>query len=302
MTPQYAHLDGRHCVNDSFVKEVQDLYPATTFKMPLGYRTYVGWTGKDEVFFNEHDQIEGIDGTTYEVMFEPDNPDAFLVAILQQISHTNRQASVHDFISDERGRRQILDSYGETLDQAQRRQVIQKEAARSQGLYGYTKAIQNMCDRSASRLNKTATLIMRKSMRKDPRVGNFLAQHARRGSVSATVLVNAYNDSMPKLASDDKIARSKQWGMYGYPVKVANMGSRACGDIRQAAGVISSDLHRRRAAFYDKITGYFGEHSKVGKSGSSGLLLSVYPDRDWRYKLATPQSVEEWLDYDPKVG
>jgi hypothetical protein len=301
MSAEYAHLDGRHWVNDDFVKAVQDLYPATTFNMPLGFRTYVGWTGKDEVWFTEHDEIEGIDGPTYEVMFEPDHPEAFTMEMLDKVDHQVKKAFFRDPLDDWRQQRELIATYGETIEEARERKGMTKQARRGQGLYGYTKGVQKLCERSATRLQKSAAMIMRRAMRKNEAVAHFLAEHATRGSLPANILVQACSDSMPKLAVE-KVAKGKHWGMYGYPVKVANLGMKACGEIRQAAGILAANLHRRRAEQHGTITGFFNEHHGTGKCGASGLIATVYPARDWRYKMAMgpkPQTIEEWLAWDP---
>jgi hypothetical protein len=234
-------------------------------------------------------------------MFEPDNPAAFTVAMLEKVDHQVKSASFIDPMDDWRQQRQLIATYGETIDDARVRKGMAKEARRGQGLYGFTKGVQNLCERSAGRLQKSASMIIRRAMRKNERVGHFLAEHSRRGSLPASILVQAYTDSMPKLAAE-KVAKGKHWGMYGYPVKVANIGMKACAEIRQAAGIIAANLHRRRAEQHEMITGFFSEHHGTGKCGASGLIAKVYPAHDWRYKMAMgpkPQSVDEWLAWDP---
>ena len=91
MPAQYAHLDGRRYVNADFVSKVRETYPATTKKIPLGYSTYTGWTGKDEVLFTEHqplDDLAHLAGQLYEVTFDPSHPEAFEQEILGRVSHT----------------------------------------------------------------------------------------------------------------------------------------------------------------------------------------------------------------------
>jgi len=91
MPAQYAHLDGRRYVNADFVSKVRETYPATTKKIPLGYSTYTGWTGKDEVLFTEHqplDDLAHLNGQLYEVTFDPSHPECFEKDILGRVSHT----------------------------------------------------------------------------------------------------------------------------------------------------------------------------------------------------------------------
>ena len=101
MPAQYAHLDGRRYVNADFVGTVREQYPATTKKIPLGYSTYTGWTGKDEVLFTEHqplDDLVHLAGQLYEVTFDPSHPECFEEDILGFVSHTTvqKQASPAD--------------------------------------------------------------------------------------------------------------------------------------------------------------------------------------------------------------
>jgi hypothetical protein len=91
MASQYAHLDGRRYVNAEFVGKVREAFPATTKKIPLGYSTYTGWGGKDEVLFTEHaplDEDAGLEGQVYEVTFDPSHPECFEEDILGKVGHT----------------------------------------------------------------------------------------------------------------------------------------------------------------------------------------------------------------------
>ena len=90
MGSQYANLEGRHFVNADFVAGVRQAYPATTKKIPLGFSTYTGWTGKDEVLFTLHsgvDELEKFGSTLYEVTWDPVNPGAFMKDILGAVKH-----------------------------------------------------------------------------------------------------------------------------------------------------------------------------------------------------------------------
>jgi hypothetical protein len=96
---------------------------------------------------------------------------------------------------------------------------------------------------------------------------------------------------------------AKHYGMYGYPAKTASAGLAMCNALREAAGIIGSDLHRRKAAKYANITGFLTQHGKTAKCGASKLLLSVYPDETIQFgKRASaethPQTVDEWLAWD----
>lgn len=98
---------------------------------------------------------------------------------------------------------------------------------------------------------------------------------------------------------------AKHYGMYGYPSKTASSGLAMCNALREAAGIIGSDLHRRKAAKYTNITGFLTQHGKTAKCGASKLLLSVYPDETIQFgKRASqenPQTVDEWLAWEPEA-
>jgi len=76
--------------------------------------------------------------------------------------------------------------------------------------------------------------------------------------------------------------RNPRYGMYGFEAKTANLGLAACTSVKEAAGNIAADLHRRKAAQYRDITGFFQEHHKTAGCNYSGLLLGSYPDRDMK--------------------
>jgi len=75
-----------------------------------------------------------------------------------------------------------------------------------------------------------------------------------------------------KIASN-KIAK----GLYGHPAKTARLGLSACSELRAFVGEIAADLHERRTANYEKITGFLGEHSKQAHCEYSRMLLGCYP-------------------------
>jgi hypothetical protein len=100
---------------------------------------------------------------------------------------------------------------------------------------------------------------------------------------------------------------AKHYGAYGFPARTANLGFSLCSQMREHAGVVAADLHRRKAAMHAKITGFLGAHGKQGKSGTSKLLLSVYPDESMSFgKRAStethPQSVDDWLAWEPDAS
>lgn len=323
MPAQYAHLDGRRYVNEDFVNEVRDVYPATTKKIPLGYSTYTGWSGKDEVLFTQQDPTPDVafDGPVFQVTFDPSHPECFDEKILPQVKH-----STPGPVKKASGRRRLTAGidvdrvWGSTLEGRLERVAAEKEARRGAGLYGYPKAIQSSCETATRRLIRKAAGIIVKAAKKDRHVLAFLETHAGRGdSTAARVLIAAYRDSMPQLpprpptpayseADLVKMAGRARLGMYGYPAKTAKLGLTSCTLVREAAGVIAADLHRRRADLYVKITGFLGEHGKTGGCGASSLILRSYPEQGFKFRRrraaveGAPTTVDEWLTWDPPSG
>lgn len=150
MPAQYAHLDGRRYVNADFVSKVRETFPATTKKIPLGYSTYTGWTGKDQVLFTEHaplDDLAHLNGQLYEVTFDPSHPEAFEQDILGTVSHSTveKRATSKDVPRRRMTAEASLDDlWGPTLESAQKRWAkqqrrnafvgeVQKRSQKSQG-------------------------------------------------------------------------------------------------------------------------------------------------------------------------
>jgi hypothetical protein len=312
MTAMYVKTtNGRHFVNEDFVDLVGDLYPATWEKIPLGWHVYTGWQGKDEVLFTQHAPIEDkeLEGQVYEVNWPPVRPEAFFGDILPFIQHT-KLAHEESPMTRQRitwDQDELRAKWGMTLDETI--EMRQKQAARiPSGMYGYTKSVQGMCEVANRRINKHAALAIKKAAQRDPRILDFLGAHAKRAkSLPARILLASYKNSIPKAAAIEKEAAPRHYGAYGYPAKTANMGFNLCSQMREHAGVVAADLHRRKAAMYAKITGFLGAHGKQGKSGASKLLLSVYPDETMSFgKRASdethPQSVDDWLAWEPDAS
>lgn len=292
MTAQFVRLDGRRFVNSDFIAEVRKLYPATTSKMPLGYATYVGWTGKDLVQFVQHDPVGGLEGVVYEAVPHPVKPEAFDDKILRHVKHRELKASQSP----------ATQQPAPTAETPPEPAVPVKTARSAEGLYGYARLVQACCEVSTKRLNMRARDLMRKAVRRDESVLSFLQQHVRRGrDLSARVLLSAYRESLPKLASTPVTAAAPKLGLYGFPVRTAALGLQLCASMREAAGIIASDLHRRKAALHPKITGFLDAHSKTAKCGASRLLWSCYPDAGFKFRrrVATPETVDGWLSWSP---
>lgn len=332
MPAQYAKLDGRHWVNEEFVDQVRQLYPATTRKIPLGYSTYTGWTGKDEILFTAHDHLDDIahfEGQLFEASFDDVGAQNFRDKILDQIKHTEPAKAPRNASQRKRKIKEasLEQRWGMTLEEKMRMKVAaEKEARRGSGLYGYPKAIQASCESAIKKINRRAAKLMHKAVKKDRYLIPFLETHASYGQSSAArVLLAAYKASMPQTswederdaeeesaefdfgivtASVDKEA-APRWGMYGFPRRTASTGLSACTAIREAAGYAAADLHRRKAAYYARVTGFLGEHNKVGKCYASGLILSCYPQEGFKFRMAAedaPKTVAAWLDWDPDEG
>jgi hypothetical protein len=132
MAAQYAHLDGRRYVNADFVSKVRETYPATTKKIPLGYSTYTGWTGKDEVLFTEHqplDDLAHLNGQLYEVTFDPSHPECFEKDILGRVSHTTVDKRASTKRPRRRAEASVEQQWGATLGEAMARKSDQDKRA-----------------------------------------------------------------------------------------------------------------------------------------------------------------------------
>jgi hypothetical protein len=321
MTAQYANLDARHWVNEDFVNAVRDLYPATTKKIPLGYSTYTGWTGKDEVLFVTHEPLDDkahFEGQLYEASFDDVGRQNFKAKILDQVKFSapaKGKAASHE---RDRKRPGLDQKWGRTLQDRIKHAGLEKDARRGGGLYGYPKPIVSSCETAAKRLNRRAAGLMHTAIKRDKHILSFLEMHAGRGgSHAARVLLGAYKSSMPQTTWGDEnpefdfgvVASTKEagrmYGMYGFPSKTAKMGLSACTAVREAAGVIGAEMHRRKAAQHGRITGFFGEHAKTAKCTACDLILSCYPAVDFKFRRASgeePKTVADWLNWDPELG
>lgn len=186
-----------------------------------------------------------------------------------------------------------------------------KEAA--SGLYGFTKKTQRDVEATIRKVQRKAKKIAKRIYGKDQKVSRFIQVHAQRtGSVTAKLIMEAMKDLGPKFASEAPVNKTAGYGLYGFNRKTAGLGLSACTDLRDYVGAVAYDLHSRRQARYDRITGFLTKHSKKGKCAYSKLLLASYPDQE-QFKMAqeeqaalqaqekkasTPSSVDEWLAWD----
>jgi len=175
-------------------------------------------------------------------------------------------------------------------------EVTSVTAAPASGLYGYTKALQGSVEASIRKLQRKASKLAKQIYAKDQRVSEFLSAHVKRSkSTTAKVLVAAMQDLGPKFASETPVVKEgKQYGLYGYPSKTANLGLTACTSLKEEAGLVASGLHSRKAGLHEQITGFLKQHSRSVKCSASKMLLTAYPDVSIRL-ASSPETVSDWL-------
>lgn len=185
-----------------------------------------------------------------------------------------------------------------------------KESRIYTGLYGLPKKVQSDCQSAAKRLSTAAINAAKKAYSKDERVAAFLNTHAERsGSLSAQILVNAMKKLGPKIAAEgrkqarleelrEKKAGKAKYGLYGYKLRTAKLGIEACNSLRNEAGVICVDLHRRRSDKHSQITAFLKDHSKTGKCLYSKMLSRSYPSVEMKLASSKPRNVSEWLSWE----
>jgi hypothetical protein len=106
-------------------------------------------------------------------------------------------------------------------------------------------------------------------------------------------------ETEPETDPESKTAAASRYGLYGYPSKTASLGLTACAQIREVAGTLASDLHRKKADKYAHITGYLDAHAKQANCLYSRLLHASYPENERAVKAAAmPKTVAEWLDWE----
>jgi hypothetical protein len=177
------------------------------------------------------------------------------------------------------------DGYGGAMDcssheTGQSKKAVEKAAATApSGMYGYTKRTQHDVEVSVRKAQRGVARIAQALWTRDSRSAAFLGLHARRAkSAPARLLLGAMADLGPKVASEEGVARVAAYGLYGHPSRTARLALTACSELREEMGHIAWDLHNRRTAKYEKITGYMNAHVKAAKCGYCRMLLSSYPD------------------------
>lgn len=147
------------------------------------------------------------------------------------------------------------------------------------GLYGYTKGIESACQMAAKKIAKASLRIAKNIYAKDERVADFLLTHSKRAkSLPARVLCASLKELGPFFGQNAKSAGSTEYGLYGYPDKVAKFGLYACADLRYEVGKIASELHGRQSFPQEKLAGFLAEHCKATKCAYTRLLHASYPD------------------------
>jgi hypothetical protein len=148
------------------------------------------------------------------------------------------------------------------------------------------------------KLTKVANRLAKEIYRKHERTAAFLKTHVERSdSMSARILVSAMGNIGPKFAAESRQAAKRRVGLYGFPHKTAKTSLGACSSFREEANRIAMDLHQRRTAKHEKITGYLGQHSKEAGCDYSSALLRYYPDAGMKVGTKIPETVDEWLGW-----
>lgn len=186
------------------------------------------------------------------------------------------------------------------------------------GLYGYTKGTQRDVEASVRKAQRRAASLAKALLKDAKAADFLGVHAKRAGSKTARLLRAAMRDALPKIASTHpdslpveraaaevsisksdmdtlhkdgeveidghtltyKEASSEKaaGGLYGFPAKTARAALAACTDLRAYIGEVAYDLHSRRMAKHDRITGFLKEHSKTAKCGYARLLLDTYPE------------------------
>lgn len=161
-------------------------------------------------------------------------------------------------------------------------QIRQRDITASSGLYGSTKAVDNSVQASIRKIQRKASKVARALYKRDPKSSEFLAMHAKKSkSASAQILVNAIKELAPKFASE--MDKQASWGMYGYPKKTVTRSLGACAEMKDFAGSVASDLHRRKHDKYDALLSYLKSHKKETKCPCTSAILKYYPSKEMRF-------------------
>jgi hypothetical protein len=106
-------------------------------------------------------------------------------------------------------------------------------------------------------------------------------------------VVAAEEPPAPKHAADKE---ATEYGLYGFAYKTAKLGTESCHSLAHEVGKIAVDLHRRKAALHEQITGFFKNHGRTARCATSKYILACYPDA--AAKFGSPKTVQAWLKWD----
>jgi hypothetical protein len=150
------------------------------------------------------------------------------------------------------------------------------------GLYGYTKGTQTDVEATIRKAQRQASKLAKTLHGQDHQVMDFLRVHAKRAGSKTARLLLALMEEYPQVdllpIEQIKQAEDTPMGMYGYPSGTARLALDACSALRSGIGEVAYNLHSRRMAKHDRITGFLKEHSKTAKCGYARLLLDTYPE------------------------
>ena len=208
---------------------------------------------------------------------------------------------------------QVVQASLENVDGAGERVMVrlQKTAARSPGgLYGFTKQVQADCEIAARKLQKAAMSIASEAVKRDGKVANFWTERSKKAKSGTARMLLAAVEANRKFAAErgqeievgdgSKEAAITGFGYYGFRAKTANRAFVACLALKEAAGEIAAELHRRRAGEHGRITAFLQQHSKKAKCSASQMVMHAYPEAS--VKLAAgpsdTNSVAQWLEFD----
>ena len=115
-----------------------------------------------------------------------------------------------------------------------------------------------------------------------------------RGSKAVETVQNYIRKNAPRKSV---LASGRIYGLYGYPSKTAKLGVTACADLREQAGIIASDMHRRQASNHEHITRFLGRHASEGNCVYSKMLHESYPDASMKM-ASSRRASENWLEWE----
>lgn len=239
---KYLEKGGRHWVSQSFISQMREKLGRLVSRLPNnGYHVYIDMTGSHEVFFIRHRPIDEFKGeSTWEAKFHPGFEDKF-------------RSFINIILRKEPMTRQRLVSKAD-FNTWTRKKLAAKAPS---GPYGYTKKIAALCEGANRRIRKKASTLIKKAVRKDERVLDFLSVHAKRAnSLPAKILLESYQDSMPKIACAGEACEC--------------MGSCGCGEDED---------------FQKEAAGFGGTSRELLRSRIRGIFQRYggkMSDRTWR--------------------